>query len=110
MHPPSGVVEKLVRRGIEPKSQVAIVFTGPFQNDEMHRVVVRAMAATLAGDLQGGGDARIWYMQTSHGGDPDAWTVRFRSSNDGGLVRTIAVSVAHGPRQLRQESQLINRL
>jgi len=53
MHPPAGVVEKVVRRGIEPKSQVAIVFTGPFQNDEMHRVVVRAMAATLAGDLQG---------------------------------------------------------
>src|SRR5205085_1103280 len=29
-HPPTGVVEKQVRRGIEPKSQVSIVFTGPF--------------------------------------------------------------------------------
>ena len=58
MHPPAGVVEKQVRRGIEPKSQVSIVFTGPFQNDEMHRVVVRAMAATLsrqpAGHAAGG--------------------------------------------------------
>jgi zinc protease len=51
MHPPAGVVEKQVRRGIEPKSQVSIVFTGPFQNDEMHRVVVRAMAETLSGNL-----------------------------------------------------------
>ena len=51
MHPPSGVVEKVVRRGIEPKSQVSIVFTGPFQNDEMHRVVIRAMAETLSGNL-----------------------------------------------------------
>ena len=28
MHPPTGVVEKVVRKGIEPKSQVSIVFTG----------------------------------------------------------------------------------
>jgi zinc protease len=51
MHPPAGVVEKEVRKGIEPRSQVSIVFTGPFQNDEMHRVVVRAMAETLSGNL-----------------------------------------------------------
>jgi zinc protease len=51
MHPPAGVVEKLVRRGIEPRSQVSIVFTGPFENDELHRVVVRAMAETLSGNL-----------------------------------------------------------
>ena len=48
----AGVVEKQVDEGIEPKSQVSIVFTGPFQNDEMHRVVVRAMAETLSGNLQ----------------------------------------------------------
>ena len=50
-HPPTGIVEKQVIRGIEPRSQVSIVFTGPFQNDEMHRVVVRAMAETLSGSL-----------------------------------------------------------
>jgi zinc protease len=31
---------------------VSIVFTGPFENDEMHRVLVRAMAETLSGNLQ----------------------------------------------------------
>ena len=51
IHPPTGVVRKQVSRGLEPKSQVGIVFTGPFQNDEMHRVVIRAMAETLSGNL-----------------------------------------------------------
>jgi len=51
IHPPTGIVEKEIRKGIEPKSQVSIVFTGPFENDEMHRVLVRAMAATLSGNL-----------------------------------------------------------
>jgi zinc protease len=51
VHPPAGVVKQQVRRGLDPKSQVSIVYTGPFQNDERHRVVLRAMAATLAGNL-----------------------------------------------------------
>jgi zinc protease len=51
IHPPAGVVETQVRRGLEPKSQVSIVFTGPFDNDERHRVMLRAMAATLGGNL-----------------------------------------------------------
>ena len=52
IHPPAGVVEKLVRKGIEPKSQVSIAFTGPFQNDEMHRLTLRAMGEMLSGNLQ----------------------------------------------------------
>jgi zinc protease len=30
IRPPRGVIEKVVRRGIEPKSRVALVFTGPW--------------------------------------------------------------------------------
>src|SRR5204862_2419388 len=44
---PVGVIEKTVEKGIEPKSQTAINFTGPFQYDPMHRVVLRAMAHVL---------------------------------------------------------------
>jgi zinc protease len=40
-----------VRKGIEPTSQVSIVFTGPIQNDEIHRLAVQAMSATLSGNL-----------------------------------------------------------
>ena len=52
MHPPAGVVEKEVKSGIAPRSQVSIVFSGPFEYDEAHRVVARSMAETLAGNLQ----------------------------------------------------------
>ena len=32
--PPTGVVERTIEKGIAPKSQVAIVFSGPFAYDE----------------------------------------------------------------------------
>ena len=40
-------IEKTVEKGIEPKSQVAIVFTGPFEYDQTQRVAIRAMAEIL---------------------------------------------------------------
>jgi zinc protease len=52
IRPPTGIVEKQVKSGIAPRSQVSIVFTGPFQNDQQHRVIATAMADTLAGNLQ----------------------------------------------------------
>ncbi len=45
--PPTGVVEKTVRKGIEPKSQADIVFTGSFPFDSTHRVVLDALAIVL---------------------------------------------------------------
>jgi len=44
---PKGVIEKTVEKGIEPKSQVAIIFSGPLQYDETQRVTLRAMAQVL---------------------------------------------------------------
>ena len=44
---PTGVVEKKVEKGIEPKSLSAIVFSGPFEFDETHRIAIRAMAEIL---------------------------------------------------------------
>ena len=52
IRPPPGVVEKQVKSGIAPRSQVSIVFTGAFQNDEQHRVIATAMSDTLSGNLQ----------------------------------------------------------
>ena len=37
-------------------------------------------------DFAGPGQARIWYMQTSNGDDPDAWNVWFRSSSNAGTT------------------------
>jgi len=47
IEPPKGVVQKTVKKGIEPKSQTAIVFTGPFQYDRPHRTAIRAMSLVL---------------------------------------------------------------
>jgi zinc protease len=52
IRPPTAVVEKQVTKGSTPKSQVGVVFTGPFQNNPRNRVLIRAMTNTLAGNLQ----------------------------------------------------------
>jgi zinc protease len=52
MRPAKGVVEKVVKKGVEPKSQTSIVFTGPFVHDQAHRVEIRAMAAVLENRLR----------------------------------------------------------
>jgi zinc protease len=52
IRPPSNVVDTQVAKGTTPRSQVGVVFTGPFQNDFRNRVIIRTMANTLAGNLQ----------------------------------------------------------
>jgi zinc protease len=51
-HPPRGVVVKQVFKGIEPKSQAAVVFTGPFQYDQSNRIAIRAMSQILENRLR----------------------------------------------------------
>ena len=51
VHPPAGVVERQVVKGVDPRSQVAIVFSGPFQNDPMHRLLIKTMSQMLGGNL-----------------------------------------------------------
>ena len=46
MRAPAGVVEKRVEKGIEPKSEAAIIFNGPFQFDQAHRVALHAAIAS----------------------------------------------------------------
>jgi BNR repeat-like domain len=45
----------------------------------------------------GGGDARIWYMQTRGGDNPDRWNVFFRSSADGGGTWSSPVRISDAP-------------
>ena len=44
---PSGVIEKRVDKGLEPKSRAAILFTGPFDYTQENRIAIRAMADVL---------------------------------------------------------------
>jgi zinc protease len=52
IRPPAGIVQRQVRSGIAPRSQVSIVFSGAFENDELHRLIARTMGESLAGNLQ----------------------------------------------------------
>jgi zinc protease len=47
MRRPGGVVEKTVTKGMEPQAQVAIVFSGPYEYDPVHRVAMRALGSVL---------------------------------------------------------------
>ena len=44
---PTGVVEKRIDKGLEPKSRAEIVFSGPFEYNQVQRVAIRAMAQVL---------------------------------------------------------------
>jgi zinc protease len=44
---PNDVVLKRVEKGVEPKSQSAIVFSGPFEYNQTNRVAIRAMSEIL---------------------------------------------------------------
>jgi zinc protease len=68
--PPAGIVEKQVRKGMEPKSLTQIVFTGPFQWNRRNRYEMQSMAEVfriklreiLREDL--GGTYGIWIRAT----------------------------------------------
>ncbi len=49
--PPSGVVERIVRKGVDPKSEVAIVFSGPFVYDDPHMLALQTMTILLQSRL-----------------------------------------------------------
>ncbi len=49
--PPAVVVEKTIEMGIAPKSQVAIVFSGPFEYDPQHILALRTMTLLLQSRL-----------------------------------------------------------
>jgi zinc protease len=49
--PPTGVIRKTVEKGIAPKSQVSIVFSGPFEYDDRNRLALRTAVLLLQSRL-----------------------------------------------------------
>jgi zinc protease len=47
IRPPTGVVERVVKKGVEPKARTAIVFTGPFEYTRENRFHLTALAELL---------------------------------------------------------------
>ena len=64
-----------------------------------------AIALSVAGEnatgprlaSSGGGDVRVWYMQTADGDDPDAWNTWYRSSPNGGKTWSSPVKIDDAP-------------
>jgi zinc protease len=52
VRPVTGVVVKTVEKGIEPRSQTVMVFTGPFGFNQTNRVAIRAMQDVLTDRLR----------------------------------------------------------
>jgi zinc protease len=51
-HTPTTVVERTVKKGLEPKSQAAIVFTGPAEYNQTQRVAIKALSYVLENRLR----------------------------------------------------------
>jgi zinc protease len=49
--PPPGIVEKTVEKGIAPKSEVALVFSGPFEYNDPHVLALETMTRVLESRL-----------------------------------------------------------
>jgi len=49
--PPAGIVDKTIEKGIAPKSEVAIVLSGPFEYDDAHLLALRTMTLVLQSRL-----------------------------------------------------------
>lgn len=47
VRPPKGVVKKVVRKGLEPKSQVQMIFTGDFIWNRQNRYDIKSMASAF---------------------------------------------------------------
>ncbi|GAC1487202.1 MAG: insulinase family protein [Gemmatimonadaceae bacterium] len=47
IRPPKGVVQRVVKRGAEPKARTALIFTGPFEYTRQNRYYLSALAELL---------------------------------------------------------------
>ena len=47
IRPPTGVVERIVKKGAEPKARTALIFTGPFEYTRQNRYYLSALAELL---------------------------------------------------------------
>jgi zinc protease len=48
VYPPKGIVDKTIYKGVEPKSQVQIIFTSPFEWSRENRLLMHALSEVLS--------------------------------------------------------------
>ena len=88
--PPTGVIEKTVRKGSEPQSQSYIAFTGPFEYSAVNRYVLQSMGEILQNRLTDklreklGGTYSVGASASGARDEPRTYTatIRFGSAPD----------------------------
>jgi zinc protease len=91
--PPTGVVQKTVEKGIAPKSQVAIVFSGPFAYNDANLLALRTVTMVLQGPVvRHDPSAARWHLQ-HRGRAADA------EESQAGVQRAHLVGVRPGSRR-----------
>jgi zinc protease len=107
--PTEGVVEKTIVKGIAPRSEVAIVFHGPFQYDDAHRLALRAMTRVLGSRLSDavreelGGTYAISAQPTSRKLPQPQFTVGIDWTSDPARTNDLVKRVFQEVEQLRAE-------
>ena len=76
--PPAGVVQTTVRKGIAPKSEVSIVFTGPFEDSASGRLALRTATLFLQARLS---DALREQLGATYAISAESETGRIRDRN-----------------------------
>jgi zinc protease len=99
IRPPEGVVEKVVRKGIEPKSETQIVFTGPFDYDRRNRHILASLVAALDMRLRDalredlGGTYGVQVGQSSAAEPAERYTVSISFGADPGRLEELTRAV-----------------
>jgi zinc protease len=134
IRPPTGVVKKVVRKGIEPKARIQLVFTGPFDTDAENRYVLQSLGdalrirlrEVLREDLGGvygvsvGASSSIipdtsYQVSVGFGADParldellDSTLATIRAFQEGGPADSIVLKVQETQRRNRETSLRLN--
>ena len=114
--PAPGIVTRRVAKGIEPKSQTRIVFSGPFEYDPDHRAVIRAMGMSLEGRLRNalredlGGTYSVSASPSYTDIPKPRYTVSIGFGSDPGRTEALTARVFTEIERLKQEGPTPNEL
>ena len=109
IRPPTGVVEKVVRKGIEPKSQTQIIFTGPFDYERRDRHILASLSAVLDMRLRDvlredlGGTYGVQVGQSSFDEPEESYSFSVAFSADPGRLEELTRAVFEEIEKLQAE-------
>jgi zinc protease len=114
--PPTGIVQKTIEKGIAPKSQVSLVFSGPFVYNDANVLALRTMTMVLQGRLfdtirqQLGGTYSIEVEPLTQKSPRPEYTVRIAWACDPARVETLVQRVFDEISFIRRTPLTLNQM